>query len=286
MHESLRGALRGPLPGGGRGAGEGEEQLHRPLMGEQVEGAGDSSRGSTGGSGGVSGMCIGMGSGSARGIGISSGSGITSGSEGPLSEAHELKQEALKALLWLRGVPPGDEGGDRGGEREEEVRREVEEMVSAVESEEEKRRVEGEGRSGEKWSELVMGNNGRALLVACGLVLFQQVRTSRVRCFPLSYSFLLQCTDSTCTAGFPPGVRLKRILSLIQCPRGLGSIECTASPSVRDASFSEQLMIHAGFFSSWVWLPALVHALAPRVRPLCRSLVSRVCSTTRRPYCK
>ena len=162
---SLHDPLRGPLLGGEQGGEEGEERLHHPLIDEEAEKTGGSHLGSTDGSG------------RGRGRGSTSGGQSDRGGEsgGMPSEAHELKQEAFRALFWLRGVSGKDGEGNGRGEREEEVRREMEEMVVAVESEEEKRRVEGEEGGGEKWSELVTGGNARALIVACGLVLFQQV---------------------------------------------------------------------------------------------------------------
>ena len=98
----------------------------------------------------------GMGSSRSTGTGMDTGRG----------ECESLKEEVVQALMRLRG----------GKTREEEtqVRCEVEEMVKAME-EGDMRKGGGRGGKDEEWKELVTGVNGRALVVACGLVLFQQV---------------------------------------------------------------------------------------------------------------
>ena len=82
------------------------------------------------------------------------------------AESASLREEAVQALMRLRG------GTSR--EEEEQARQEVEEMVKTME-EGERQGGRGSGGKEEEWKEFVTGVNGRALTVACGLVLFQQV---------------------------------------------------------------------------------------------------------------
>eukprot|EP00475_Leptophrys_vorax_P022938 TRINITY_DN31201_c0_g1_i1.p1 TRINITY_DN31201_c0_g1~~TRINITY_DN31201_c0_g1_i1.p1 ORF type:complete len:372 (-),score=7.62 TRINITY_DN31201_c0_g1_i1:93-1115(-) len=93
---------------------------------------------------------------------LAGGSGDVEGFEDGTKSA-ALRREAVAALRRLRGLRAGE---DDGGEAE----REVAVMVATC-----VREREGVGGAEQGWSQLVTGTNGRALLIGCGLVFFQQV---------------------------------------------------------------------------------------------------------------
>ncbi|CAI5958118.1 unnamed protein product [Closterium sp. NIES-64] len=130
------------------------------------------------------------------------------------ARGEEARRRAVEAVRRLRGGACG----------EGEARREVQGMVEAM--------GEGGGKGGASgWGELVAGASGRALVIACGLVFFQQVGSSHSH-----RGFMPVCQPTFIVTGQPSVLYYAG--SILQVPPSSRCLHPPGASILQDAGFS------------------------------------------------